>query len=518
MNVPKASSVSGSARLIAKGAGVVFIGMAAGSALRYVFQVVVARGLGAEAFGLWTLGFIVFKILAMGAEFGLPQGIIRYVAAFRGEGRLDDAAGVIRSGIKLGLISGFIAVGLTLALSAPVSNLGFHRPELAAVIRFFALALPFTTLTTILLSVAQGFKTMVPTTAIREFFEPLFRLLLVAGAFWAGLRIAGATLAYVAASAGAMLMAWIAVRKLRPPSSGRAGRLAAGTKILLSFGWPLFLVQVMSFVIQWAGTILLGLFRTPAEVGIYGAAVKTSLLGGLSRNAFHSIFSPVAAEMDQLGRLEAMGRTYRMVLKWVFSLNFPLFLGLGIFGRPVLRLFGGEFAEGGIPLAVLGLGWIVYSAVGPVGETLVMTGHQRLHLANMAGSFVTNLALSLWLVPKHGPLGAAAATSAAMIVYAAATVIQIRYLVGLRPFPRTLWKPAASGMLAAGVVSAGHLIPALRPMFTELPAGLAGGAAFALLYAGFLALFGLDAEDRRILMLIKSRIAPTRPEGEDDLP
>ncbi|MBN1939643.1 MAG: flippase [Candidatus Aminicenantes bacterium] len=508
MNPPQASSVSGSARLIAKGAGVVFLGTAVGSVLRYVFQVIAARGLGAEAFGLWTLGFIIFKIAAMGAEFGLPQGVVRYVAAFRSDGRAAEVRGVVRSGKILALSSGFSAALLALVLAAPVSVIGFHRPETAALIRLFALALPFTTMTTVLLSVTQGYKTMVPTMAVREFFEPLFRLLLVTGMFFLGLRLTGATLAYVVAAAGAMLLAWAAVRRLDPVSAFRAAAAPGGTRLLLSFGWPLFLLQLMAFTIQWTGTILLGIFRSPAEVGVYGAAVKTALLGSLSRNAFYSIFSPIVAEMDSQGRLESMGRTYRTVSKWVFSVNFPLFLGLVIFGRPVLRLFGGEFARGGAPLAMLAVGWVVYSSVGPVGETLIMTGRQRLHLLNMSGGFAANLILSFLLVPYYGAFGAAAAFSISMILYDVAAIIQVRFLVGIRPFPRTLWKPAVAGLLASGIVSVGHLVPALGPMYDKLAAGLAGGAVFAMLYAGFLLLFGLDEEDRRILAQIKSRIVP----------
>ena len=498
-----------------------FVGTAIGSVLRYGFQVIVGRQLGAEAFGLWTLGFIVFKIAVMGAEFGLPQGIIRYVAAFRGEGRMERARGIIRSGTKIGLISGLFFAGLMLVFSGPISVWVFHRPEISSVIRLFALAVPFATLTTAWLSATQGCKTMVPTMVVREVFEPFFRVLLVGGAFAAGLRLIGPALAYVLAAVGAMSLSWRVKSRLDFPSSAGRETTADGSstsvRLLLDFGWPLFLIQIMGFIIQWTGTILLGIFRSPAEVGIFGAVVKTSLLGGLSRNAFHSVFSPIVAEMDSQGRSEAMGLTYRTVSKWVFSVNFPFFLGLIMFARPVLRLFGGEFVQGGLPLIILSLGWIVYSSVGPVGETLTMTGRQRLNLLNMAGCLVVTLAISFWLVPSHGTLGAAIGFSMAMVCYDVAAVVQIRRLAGIRPFPRTLWKPAAAGILAAGIVSAGRLVPALRAVYEDLPACLAGGAVFALLDIGFLMLFGLDEEDRRILSRIKSRIIPSWLKNEDDL-
>lgn len=514
----RSSASSAAARLIARGAVVVFAGTAVGAVLRYGFQVAVARRLGAAAFGLWTLGFVVFKIAAMAAEFGLPQGIVRHVAAFRGEGREAEAGSIIHSGLRLGLLTGSAAAILALALAAPVAGAVFRRPELGPVIRLFAAALPAATLTTVLLSVTQSFKTMVPTILVREVIEPLARGLFVAAAFLAGLEIAGATLAYILAAFAAAAAAWAALRRLHLKPVGAGLRPGSGRRLLLAFGWPLFIAQALSFITQWTGMLLLGLFRAPSDVGIYGAALKTVLLGSLSRNAFHSIYSPVAAEMDGRGSLASMGETYRTVSKWVFSLNFPLFLGLALFKRPVMSLFGEEFGRGSSVLAVLGLGWIVYSMVGPVGETLVMTGRQRLQLFNMGGSFAAALGLGFLLVPRLGPLGAAAATSASMGLYSAAAVLQVRFLVGLRPFSRTLWKPAAAGLLAASALFAAGRLPSLSPIFRELPAGLAGGAAFGLLYAGLLLLFGLDEQDRRIWERLKSRIISVRPGSEDDLP
>ena len=46
---------------IARGAGIVFVGTLLGSGLRYLFQIAIARTMGPESFGVFSLGFTIFR-------------------------------------------------------------------------------------------------------------------------------------------------------------------------------------------------------------------------------------------------------------------------------------------------------------------------------------------------------------------------------------------------------------------------------------------------------------------------
>jgi O-antigen/teichoic acid export membrane protein len=201
---------------IAKGAGIVFFGTIIGSGLRYVLQIVAARNLGAELFGLFSLGFAVYRVVGAAAELGLPNGLLRYVAIFRGRNDLARTKGVVALGIRVGIISGLV-FGLTLFFSAtPVAIHFFGKKDLIPVLRYFSIMVAFSTLTTIILFCSQGFKIMVHTILVREIIEPSMRfsLFLITAIFW-GWRLCALEFAYVSASLLGLFTAIFFLEKFR---------------------------------------------------------------------------------------------------------------------------------------------------------------------------------------------------------------------------------------------------------------------------------------------------------------
>ena len=67
-----------------------------------------------------------------------------------------------------------------------------------------------------------------------------------------------------------------------------------------------------------------------------------------------------------------------------------------------------------------------------------MVGEQKLCAAVYAGTFAINLALCFILIPRIGPMGAAAATAAAMVTKSVLLFVLARKRLGLHVF---IWHP-----------------------------------------------------------------------------
>jgi O-antigen/teichoic acid export membrane protein len=78
------------------------------------------------------------------------------------------------------------------------------------------------------------------------------------------------------------------------------------------------------------------------------------------------------------------------------------------------------------------------ASVGPVERLLNMVGEQKLCAAVYAGTFAINLALCFILIPKIGPMGAAAATATAMVTESLALFVLAKKRLGLHVF---VWQP-----------------------------------------------------------------------------
>ena len=79
-----------------------FGGMSVGSVFRYLFSIFMARWLGPQMLGLYSLANAVTRIGEIFAMMGLDNGVLRFVS--REDRNSSNAENIIYSSIKLSLI------------------------------------------------------------------------------------------------------------------------------------------------------------------------------------------------------------------------------------------------------------------------------------------------------------------------------------------------------------------------------------------------------------------------------
>ena len=90
---------------IAKESTISFIGMGIGQVLRYLFTSLIARWVGVELLGIYSISNAVTRIFEVIGKLGLDQGVLRSVS------RLSDNVhkqNSILSALKMGLLSSII--------------------------------------------------------------------------------------------------------------------------------------------------------------------------------------------------------------------------------------------------------------------------------------------------------------------------------------------------------------------------------------------------------------------------
>ena len=74
------SSKPSNQKIILSEAFLSFSGMTLGSVFRYIFSIVMARFLGAQMLGIYSLGNAVTRIAEIFALMGLDNGVLRFVS------------------------------------------------------------------------------------------------------------------------------------------------------------------------------------------------------------------------------------------------------------------------------------------------------------------------------------------------------------------------------------------------------------------------------------------------------
>lgn len=488
---------------IARGAGVVFVGTLLGSVLRYLFQIAIARMLGAQSFGIFSLGFTIFRWISIIAEIGLLSGVVRYVALFRAGGDTARVKGTILLALRLVFLSSSGLGLLLFLLAGPVAQGIFHEPELAGALRWFALAIPFTTPATVMLYSIQGFKIMEHTIVVKEILSPLGRLLLLVLLFLLGEQLYGAVATYTFVAILATVLAYYFLTRTFPPLSDRALRPIYESKEILTFSYPILFSQVLTFANLWMDSTFLGYFRTSQQVGIYSAAQRTAFLSSLIMLSFNAIFAPVISGLCAEERFDELGYHFRSITKWMFTINLPICLAMLLFAEPLMGIFGSQFASGATSLRILSLGWLIMSATGPTNRTIAMSGRSKLNLANILVAFALHVALNLFLIPRHGIVGAAWATTISTGLGSVVTCLEVNLLLRIFPYRLDFLKPLLAGLVSvAAVLLLGRYALPSR----SLVASIALAALFAPAYLGILLLLGLDQEDRIVLGRLRDKL------------
>jgi O-antigen/teichoic acid export membrane protein len=483
---------------IARGAGIVFVGTLVGSGLKYGFHFIIARYLGAERFGLFVLGLTVFTVAEIIAHLGLLQGVIRYVSMYHGQRDAGRIKGIILLSARVVAVSGTV-VGLGLFLASGLLSIRvFARPELAPVLRVFAVMTPFSVLATILLAVFQGFKVLEYKIYVAEFAEPLLR---IAGAVAAisvlGRVLSGVLWSYGLAAILSLLLALILLGKVFPDMKRKDVRPVFESRRLFSFSWPLLFSALLGQLLLVSDTFILGILGTSENVGIYGAAQRTGLLANMIFMSFNAIFAPIIADYYQRKEGRDLNRLFKIVAKWSFALTLPASLLLILLAKPVLILFGERFAQGAGALAVLAGGWLFHSALGHAGAVLTMSGRSRWHLANFSLFLALQISLNLILIPRFGIIGAAAGTALSLALIDIITCVQVYLMLGHHPFRLDELKPLLAGGVALLLTKllAARAFPDDR-VFISIPVL---GSAFVLAYAAIIFILGISEEEKMVL-------------------
>jgi O-antigen/teichoic acid export membrane protein len=490
-------------REIAKGSAVTLVGVTLHFVLQYGLWLVVSHGWGASGLGLFATAVSVLMIGGGIVRLGLAQGVLRYVAALRGVGRDGDVRPLLGRLFRLTAVSSAAGGALLFVGAGALARL-FDKPDLVPVLRPLALGFLLWNVLNLAVFAIQGLKRMGWMVAVRDLAQPLTGALAVGAVALAGLSLGAGMAAYVASMLVSLGLAAFALARLTP----RAAAVPSPPPVreVLAYSLPLVLNQLLHQGIRQQEIFLLAYFLPAAQVGLYGAALKTAAAVTFILQATNAIFAPLLAELHGRGDLELMRRLYRTVARWCYTLGLPFFLAFVVFGSPLLSLWGAEFAAAWPVLVVLGIGYLANVSTSAAGTLLVMGDRQNVELGNSVLALVLGLALDVLLIPRMGVMGAAVAAGASMTAVNVLRVIQVRRYWAATPFGWEDLKPTLVGAVAGTLVwlAHRHLAPAagLDPR-TSLAVGV---PLLGVLYATGLWAAGFEHEDRELLAATLRRL------------
>ncbi|MCJ2055746.1 lipopolysaccharide biosynthesis protein [Methylobacterium sp. J-048] len=405
----------------------------------YAAQVLAARLMGWDAYGVFASVWVWTAMLGHTLTLGLSQGACRFVPTDQARGDLDLARGYIRAGA---LVTGGAALSVA-GLGAALLWLepGLFAPAYRAPIAVALCVMPLFALQDYLEGVARSQNWVGLAIAPPYLLRQSLMMACMVGAVLLGAppraEVAMACM-LVAAAIATVLQAGLLTTRLRADLP--AGPQRYQWRTWLGTSLPIAGIDLANAGFTFVDVIVLGALVSPAELGLYFAATRIQQF---------VVFVHFAASAATLQRYSAaQARSDRPLLADLvrrqgrLTAGATALVGLGIVAlSPLLLAMFGPGLGSSVPiLAVLVAGSVAASLFGPGEDLLTMLGGERLCAGITAVMLIVAGALCGLLIPPFGTLGAAVAVAVATIVRAGLLARAAGHLHGL---PTPIWSAGA---------------------------------------------------------------------------
>jgi O-antigen/teichoic acid export membrane protein len=456
----------------------------------FALNVLLARALGAGAFGVWVVAFSVAQTLSALGLLGADWIVLRQGSYYHGIGDRPRLRRTVHLALGLAgtalIVLGSVLFGLAPVLGREV----FHSDPIVPLLRFAAVMGPVIGIGQIMLFGTQAFKDMRDVALIRNVAAPLARLGFVVVALLVAKTQFSAFVGVFGAELAVAFMAVLALHR-RLPLLGHTEAIQSGP--LIRFALPVWGKRLSEVSRSQLFPVFLGSLDSLSASAVFAAGKRVALAPAAVINSMNQVFSPMGSDLFLQGRREELTALFKSVAKWGFVLGFPLFCLQVVFPRDILALFGEGFAGGDAALVVLAVGMLFQFGTGPVTVTLIVIGQPRLALLDYVIVIFAEVGLALWLIPSHGVLGAAIASMVGNTLNNVIPLGQIWHILHFHPYRVDYWKPIAASIAAVALAKGVSTVAGVNPgVLTAVVATAIVGVCYPLL----LLLLRLSEQDK----------------------
>lgn len=472
-----------------------------GRLIAFLTTVFVVRALGAELYGVYTLGKKIFDLIFIFSVFGLDLAMVKFISACRETGNQKALYESLYTTFVLGTALS-TGMGIAVMLTSRLWENIFSIPQLGYVMFILGISIPFFVFLTLSSSYFRAEKRLSYSAYLISLLLPAVKMILVFGLLLAGLKLKALLYGILLSSIISSLVAVNMMKRkfgVNPGQSLKDFRKERALTIV-RFSSVLTAAQFFGELMTKVDVYMIGYILLATDVGIYGVVLEIGLLFSTVLTAFNTIFAPIISGEWEKGEKDRIESLYKFESKMVLLLVFPLALFIFLYPDVILSLFGQDFEGGATALILITAGQLFNCAVGGAGYVLIMTGKQKIHLINSFIFLNLNIVLNLLLIKKYGITGAAAAASTSLVLVNLVRVVQIKHFYRFGFFQKSTAKPLAAGAIVY------CLFKILAPHFPHwwflIPAGL----AFLFFYFGIVYLLGLEEEEKELLKVYGQKL------------
>ena len=337
------------ARASVRGSFFLFLGMVSSNIIMALTSIFVARLLGPEDYGLYTVILVVPSFLVAFSDLGISPALTKFSSRLHIEGNDRKAANLIKAGIFFKLIFTTTISMFLLVVSEGIATHILNRPGTGHLIRITILYLLGQA---ILQSVNSAFISLDKTEKssilmnVRAVIKAVASILLIIIGFGVAGAVIGTGLGFVfAAASGAVTLLLLTCPELERNSEQSENiSFSQGLKELIHFGAPLYLSAIIvGFQVQIKG-VLLALFTSDFGIGNYKTALNFAVIITLLASPIATTLFPAFSKLNIEKDRNSIEKMFKLSVKYTSLIIIPASIATAILSKNIVyTLYGYQY-------------------------------------------------------------------------------------------------------------------------------------------------------------------------------
>ena len=390
--------------------------------------IVWARNLGVTDYGKYSFIISVVTIASVPVIAGLPQLLIRQVAIFQLEKKLNELKGLL-------YWSKYSALLISVVVISIISMLNYFdifEPDISNYILLAMILIPFQGMLLIQSSTLNGLRFPSLAQLPSLVFSPFIVLLSIAIVFITNLEInlqSVITIQVMSVISSWCLSFWLINSKTKYLSSVKPKYKIKDWSYTLV---PFAIITIVGTLSSEIATVILGVIGSKESISYFKVAIQATALISLGLGVVNTIIAPQIARFYKALEMNEAQALLDKSVRFSCFISIPICISLILFGDIFISiLFGVEYSEAIHPLRILCIGQMVNCFMGSVGFVSNMTGNERASLKFSIIALIINVFLQIVLIPIYGAIGAAVSIVISLSFWNVCLGLYIKSRIGL---------------------------------------------------------------------------------------
>ncbi len=424
-----------SAPTYARGSAINLGGRFLGRMLYLVAQTLLARWLSPSYYGLFAIGWNVFRFFGLFAPLGVDAGIVHFGMRYGSQDQTKVRPLITLAILIAVVIGGFW--GLLWVVTAGDLAHWFGKPDLEEIFRLFGVALPFYIVLRVASACTRISKSMTYSNIVEEIVPSSVNLMgvivLVGVMGWS----AGSVWAVIFSFGIGLLYALRYIQQLYPFSLSWPPYWRADGQALLKFSLSAMLGASLGSLIIMVDRLFVGFFLPSEAAGKFQVATLLSVVFTNILMALKVAASPTVSELASKGDTLKLQALFSNSARWAWLIGGPVIVMCFLFPERIVQVvFGSAYLEGGRILAILVIGQALNLLTGVGDVLLIMSGHPKEWVKITFFMLAVNIICQLVFIPLWGLSGAAWATTLSLGGISVWGVWRVYQILKIHPFDK----------------------------------------------------------------------------------